>query len=365
MSFKGIICGLLALLAGVLYGEGIEARFHTKPEKVFTGAEYDLILEIDVPAENELQDIGLQGIPFLANQSFESAPTTQHGDKRRMSFVARMHAEAPMIIRLEGMLTGRLVQQRQTLGLFKSWRSESARTPIQPFELRIRDLPPEGRPQNFSGAIGEFILSASVQPDKLRTGELATLQLSVNGIGNLSSVTNLRAEADSALFRVYPPKQVTAKPDKLELTQVVIPLTPQSTNLPAVAFSYFDTDTERYKTLSAGPFALTIDTSVATNSTEQVRVIHVNRTETTESTLDEKASDFVRRLNLQHGARSATVAKVATAHLAPSEQSLPLFTVTAGTTVQVLESADSQVRIDSNGRRGWIAANALQTTQGD
>lgn len=55
-------------------------------------------------------------------------------------------------------------------------------------EVEGRPLPEEGRPPDFSGAVGSFALAASVQPRQLAAGEELVLRLTITGTGDLGAV---------------------------------------------------------------------------------------------------------------------------------------------------------------------------------
>lgn len=57
-----------------------------------------------------------------------------------------------------------------------------------PISIAIRDLPSDGKPEMFSGLVGDFDVRASVDRRNLRTGEALTYRIDVSGAGNLRSM---------------------------------------------------------------------------------------------------------------------------------------------------------------------------------
>lgn len=129
----------------------------------------------------------------------------------------------------------------------------------RPLALRVLDLPTEGRPSNFSGAVGRYAFEVDVSPLHTRAGEPITLRYRVQGQGNLDTV---RPPAISLpdTFRIFDPQLVeqNANAGLKVFEQVVIPRTAGIKELPAIAFSYFDPSLERYETIVSGPYPLDI-----------------------------------------------------------------------------------------------------------
>jgi tetratricopeptide (TPR) repeat protein len=143
-------------------------------------------------------------------------------------------------------------------GFFGDFRKESIEVASDAFALEVLPLPDAGRPADFHGAIGRFTLDASAKPADLHVGDPVTVSVTVGGEGNFNAVTApvLDAGAD---FKAYPPQETTAAgAGQKTFEQVLIPLRPDVRAVPAVHFSFFNTESGRYETLSRGPFALTV-----------------------------------------------------------------------------------------------------------
>ncbi|MFQ5768143.1 MAG: BatD family protein, partial [Acidobacteriota bacterium] len=115
-----------------------------------------------------------------------------------------------------------------------------------PLTLHVRPLPAEGRPANFSNAVGDFNLKVDVDRKEGRTGEALALTATVSGTGNLRSVDPPMVEPTGE-FTVYPPRQEDAEASSGEASRtsrkweyVMVPRRPGSQELPTLRFSYFD-----------------------------------------------------------------------------------------------------------------------------
>ena len=135
-----------------------------------------------------------------------------------------------------------------------------------PQTLTIRAIPEEGRPADFSGAVGQFALTADVRPRELKVGEPITVTLQLQGTGNIAAARP-SAYTDTDLFRAYEARLLGDTPDPSAdrgakaFEQVIMPRTVDLHELPALQFSFFDPDAEHYRTVAVGPFPLTVHPS--------------------------------------------------------------------------------------------------------
>lgn len=140
-------------------------------------------------------------------------------------------------------------------------------------ELTVKPLPATGKPRDFSGAVGKFQFSAEGSPGAVKVGDPVTMKMRVTGRGNFD-----RAEAPTlrnpAGWRSYPPSAVFKKDDTDEVglsgtksfEMAVIP-EEKKTQMPVLAFSYFDPEAEKYVTLTSEPAPLRVDGAKAPATT--------------------------------------------------------------------------------------------------
>lgn len=132
--------------------------------------------------------------------------------------------------------------------------------------LEVRPLPEEGRPADFTGAVGQFELAVDVRPRELKVGEPVTVTLRLQGAGNIAAALP-PAYRDSDTFKAYEARQVgdtpapAAEGGAKAFEQVVIPRTENLKELPLLQFSFFDPAAGRYRSVAAGPFPLTVHPS--------------------------------------------------------------------------------------------------------
>jgi len=129
--------------------------------------------------------------------------------------------------------------------------------------IDIKSLPTAGRPATFSGAVGDFTLATSAQPNKARTGDPVSMKVEIKGLGNFDRIER-PALTNTEGWRAYQPAEDTQALDDLGLSAVKIftfPLVPARpvNSLPTVEFSYFDPNAEKYVTLKSAPINIEIE----------------------------------------------------------------------------------------------------------
>jgi hypothetical protein len=129
-------------------------------------------------------------------------------------------------------------------------KSEEARLILSP-------LPAEGRPVDFSGAIGDYQFMFQAGPKNVKVGDPVTLRMEINGTGNFNTVIIPKLE-NAEGFRVYEP-QIKTEPNKKVFRQVLIPENELIHETPKAVFTYFDPDKKIYKTITQNPIPLQVE----------------------------------------------------------------------------------------------------------
>jgi hypothetical protein len=133
-------------------------------------------------------------------------------------------------------------------------------------ELDVKPLPLEGRPANFSGAVGQFKFEVAGSPTSVKIGDPLTMTLRVTGRGNFDRIA-APVLADKNGWRDYPATSEFKAGDDLGTTGTktfsvaVIPEAKKKA-MPVFEFSYFDPSTAKYVTLKSDPAALEVTGSV-------------------------------------------------------------------------------------------------------
>jgi len=153
-------------------------------------------------------------------------------------------------------------------GLFGRVIQKSVKLQADAAPVTVLPLPVAGRPADFSGAVGQFQLASELAPATGSVGDPLTFKLTITGRGNLSRVS-ADVLHESSQWRVYrTDSKVTADDDSglqgfKTFTQPVVPLQAGQLTLPALSFSYFDPDAERYETRATQPISVRVTPGAA------------------------------------------------------------------------------------------------------
>jgi hypothetical protein len=134
--------------------------------------------------------------------------------------------------------------QRVTRGIQFSAKSEAA-------AYRVRDLPPEGRPPGFAGAVGRYQVDVKASPTEVDAFAPITLEVRVTGDG---LIEELKPPAWSEVPSLTKDFDVSADVDsgKVEgkakvFRQVIRARSEKVTEIPPVPFPYYDPAAGRYE----------------------------------------------------------------------------------------------------------------------
>lgn len=117
---------------------------------------------------------------------------------------------------------------------------------------------------DFSGAVGNFQISATANPLQCKTNEAITLRYTISGSGNLSLIDkiNLKIPEDFESFDPAINDQINKTPNGLNgkrtFEYILIPRVQGEFKIPKVSFTYYDLNTKTYKTISTNEFVLKI-----------------------------------------------------------------------------------------------------------
>jgi hypothetical protein len=126
-------------------------------------------------------------------------------------------------------------------------------------QVNVQPVPMAGRPDTFTGGVGIFDFDVSVGPNKVKAGEPITIKMRIAGDGNLTQITPPKIEENHA-FKLYDARTVaTDKPNEVIFEQVLIPKSDSVTNVPPISFSYFNTKTTDFRTITQGPFPVAVE----------------------------------------------------------------------------------------------------------
>ncbi len=128
-----------------------------------------------------------------------------------------------------------------------------------PVVIDVKPVPEKNKPVSFNGATGKFTISASVEKNKLAKNEEGFLVLLVSGKGNFIQLEApaiqwpAGVEGFSPVVSDFTDKKLVPLTGKRKLRYGFVCSGPGIYMLPSVSFTFFDPDSNKYKTISTQP----------------------------------------------------------------------------------------------------------------
>ena len=340
----------------------VRAIVEPKQQVYYAGQTVRLVLELEARDE-EVGSVNVSGLPDAEwaqsrqTEFFELAGSSDVRDGatvnvRRFAVDYLLLQSGPHVFqpRAVAMLSRRMRHGGNSLfGSFVQSRQAAGRA--DPVQLSVAPIPTPA-PADACGLVGDFRLDASIDPADAAPGDLVNLRWTLRGIGNFEDFRLPETPAADG-FKAYEPKVETdITNDLLRVSQVFVPQSLSSTNLPAFSVSVFNPVKGVYETLSAGPFALRLHERVA-------EVIEDFPVEPGAQDAPGKAPPSAAGADKPDAnlwtQDAFTLPQAAEGRLAPSGESLRLRTLPAGSPVRVLERSGRWLRVESGDSTAWIA----------
>src|SRR5690606_25644555 len=120
--------------------------------------------------------------------------------------------------------------------------------------INVKPLPEQGKPLDFTGAVGDFDFKVTTTKTQLDASESLQARVEVTGNGNLK-LFNLPKLTMPSSLEVYEPEHnekvstdLSGMRGSISDTYTVVPQYKGKYPIPSISFSYFDPKTETYKT---------------------------------------------------------------------------------------------------------------------
>lgn len=128
--------------------------------------------------------------------------------------------------------------------------------------IRVKELPSENKPFNFSGAVGDFDFSVTPSKTDLKANESAQIKVELKGQGNLKLVKLPGISTPNGLEEYEPEHKENIKTTMSGLKgsvydqYAVVPQSRGKFKIPGVSFSYFNPKEEKYYSIETEPIVL-------------------------------------------------------------------------------------------------------------
>ncbi len=129
---------------------------------------------------------------------------------------------------------------------------------------------PEGKPAGFTGAVGKFSMDVSTTKEKLKASESLEAKVEIRGNGNLNLFELPALEVPSSL-EMYSPERIenvtttlNGKQGSIIDNYTIVPTRKGQYPIKPLNFSYFDPQSETYKSLSSQEIVIDVEEGPAT-----------------------------------------------------------------------------------------------------
>ncbi len=142
----------------------------------------------------------------------------------------------------------------------------------QPLPIRVRPLPDKEKPVAYAGAVGKLSVAAALDKAALAKNEEGRLVVTISGKGNFNQLTAPSIQWPTGLEGFE-----AGTKDDLDKTQAPLvgkksfyfsftALRPGDYTIPSIAFSFFDPDTNQYRTVVTGSLQVRVRNSDASRA---------------------------------------------------------------------------------------------------
>ena len=253
----------------------VEARLGS--EEVWVGE--SLSLDVTLYAALQVGNFNWLEAPSFTNFWVEDLTVDPSGEAYRTNIEGRRYTAYPVVRKILvpttagefelSPYTAQIQMRRSTGDLFRDFFSSSRFRNLirktEPLKIHVKSLPEEGRPDEFTGAVGSFRLRVSLDRESARVNDAVALQATVEGTGSLQSAPAPLLDASPDL-KVFEPKVHQSSEhrggdlrSRKTWEWILVPLTPGEIAAPTLGFSYFDPSTGAYRVLQNEPQHLTVE----------------------------------------------------------------------------------------------------------
>jgi hypothetical protein len=255
--------------------------------KIYVGE--PMVAELELYVRDDVEGVNGFQMTSSPTDGFNVGKTTEtRGARRRMQVGDRVYTVIPLSLPLTAIRAG-----SRTLGpfaasvsvalptsnnqggdpffrrFFNQTEQHEVSVTTDPVNLDVLPLPEKNKPANFTGAVGDFTMSATAGPTTVTVGDPITVRVQISGHGSLDAVT-LPLPGAWHDFKSYPPTAKFEAGDQFgfqgtkTFEQIISPETADVHELPPLTFSFFNPEDDQYHTLTQAAVPLVVRAAGAT-----------------------------------------------------------------------------------------------------
>jgi hypothetical protein len=260
-------------------------KFNFPKRKIYVGESE--IGQLELYLRDDVQNFGNFQLTSTPTDGFSPGKISElQNQRRRVQVGNRVYTIIPLAVPLTAARTGQLTLGPFTASavvvlpssndggdpfmrqFFNQGEQKQISLATDPVNVESLLLPEQGRPANFTGAIGDFTMTASVGPTNVTVGDPVTVRVQISGRGALDAV---QMPDQSALqnFKIFQPTAKTEIADqfgfegKKTFEEIVTPQNPAVRDWPPFSFSFFNPDDGKYHTLTQPAVPLVVQSAGA------------------------------------------------------------------------------------------------------
>ncbi len=253
-------------------------KFDFPKNKIYIGE--PVVGQLELYLRDDVQNFGNFQLTGAPTDGFSPGKITElQSQRRRVQVGNRVYTVIPLAVPLTAVRAGALtlgpftasavvVLPSQNRGgdffqFFNQGEQKQVTLATDPVNVESLPLPEQNKPANFTGAVGDFTMTATAGPTNVTVGDPITVRVQISGRGALDAVT-LPAQDAWRDFKTYPPTTRLDTGDQFgfqgtkTFEQIISPQNSDVHELPALSFSFFNPDDGQYHTLTQAAMPLVV-----------------------------------------------------------------------------------------------------------
>jgi len=220
----------------------------------------------DMPANNQIQ-LTTENVDGVTYQVAELRKSFIFAQRSGKILIEPMTAE--FVVRKQSNRRPRDIFEMMTGG---GYEDATYSIKSQPITIDVQPLPETGKPEDYSGAVGDYTYKVQLSKDKVKANEAVNLTITLAGKGNIKLVEAPKVNFPED-FEIYDPKvkdNVSVGGNGVSGTKtfdyVVIPRHEGDYKIDSLEFTFFDAAKNKYITIPSPEFNIHVDKGDASSA---------------------------------------------------------------------------------------------------
>ncbi len=127
----------------------------------------------------------------------------------------------------------------------------------------VKPIPNKDRPDDYRGAVGRYTILTEAEPTRVKVGDPITLRIGIDGTGPMDLVRAPPLAAQKDLIQAFKvpdePLAGFVEQSRKVFTTTIRPLNEGVTEIPPIAFSFFDPQLKKFVTTKSEPISIQVE----------------------------------------------------------------------------------------------------------